>query len=315
MKKVVILLNMGGAENLGEVGIFLKNMFNDKYILTIKNERIRSILAWIIAHSRLNSARKNYEKIGGKSPLGALTRDLIANLNSLSDEFVFDYAMNYTPPFASDTFKKYPKESEFIVFPLYPHYSQTTIKSSVESAMLAATELGISHVKNVDYFYEDSDYSDIIVKNIVSSIANEDPSKIDLIFSAHSLPLSIIESGDPYKAHIENHVEILRSKLSDIGFKSISLAYQSRLGPIKWLSPNISDAISAVKSKRVLIYPISFCVDNSETDFELDIFYREFANKLDFTYFKVVKAPNSDLEFAKFILKKVREIDVNSRLN
>ncbi|ARR02559.1 ferrochelatase [Campylobacter vicugnae] len=310
MKRVVILLNMGGVDNLSQVRVFLTNMFNDPYILGIKNRHLRAFVAWMITMMRLKPATQNYIQLGGKSALGDITRSLVAKLNSKFgfDNLIFDYAMNYTPPFASDTLAKYKDADEIVLFPLYPHHSVTTITSSLDSAKRAIGNLDIkAKIKVVDYFYQNSKFNDIIVSHIAKSLGDDDASKIDLIFSAHSLPQKVIDSGDLYEKHLNEHLEILKSNLNNCGlrFNSVSLAYQSRLGPVKWLGPNLSEVLPSLSSKRAMIYPISFCIDNSETDFELAIEYKHIADDNKFNYYKVVKAPNDSDEFISFIAQNI----------
>ncbi|MBO5062945.1 MAG: ferrochelatase [Campylobacter sp.] len=310
MKRVVILLNMGGVDNLSQVRVFLTNMFNDPYILGIKNRHLRAFVAWMITMMRLKPATQNYIQLGGKSALGDITRSLVAKLNSKFgfDNLIFDYAMNYTPPFASDTLAKYKDADEIVLFPLYPHHSVTTIASSLDSAKRAIGNLDIkAKIKVVDYFYQNSKFNDIIVSHIAKSLGDDDASKIDLIFSAHSLPQKVIDSGDLYEKHLNEHLEILKSNLNNCGlrFNSVSLAYQSRLGPVKWLGPNLSEVLPSLSSKRAMIYPISFCIDNSETDFELAIEYKHIADDNKFDYYKVVKAPNDSDEFISFIAQNI----------
>lgn len=310
MKRVVILLNMGGVDNLSQVRVFLTNMFNDPYILGIKNRHLRAFVAWMITMMRLKPATQNYIQLGGKSALGDITRSLVAKLNSKFgfDNLIFDYAMNYTPPFASDALAKYKDADEIVLFPLYPHHSVTTIASSLDSAKRAIENLGIkAKIKVVDYFYQNSKFNDIIVSHIAKSLGDDDANKIDLIFSAHSLPQKIIDSGDLYEKHLNEHLEILKSNLNNYGlrFNSVSLAYQSRLGPVKWLGPNLSEVLPSLSSKRAMIYPISFCIDNSETDFELAIEYKHIADDNKFDYYKVVKAPNDSDEFISFIAQNI----------
>ena len=310
MKRVVILLNMGGVDNLSQVRVFLTNMFNDPYILGIKNRHLRAFVAWMITMMRLKPATQNYIQLGGKSALGDITRSLVAKLNSKFgfDNLIFDYAMNYTPPFASDTLAKYKDADEIVLFPLYPHHSVTTITSSLDSAKRAIDNFGIkAKIKVVDYFYQNSKFNDIIVSHIAKSLGDDDASKIDLIFSAHSLPQKVIDSGDLYEKHLNEHLEILKSNLNNCGlrFNSVSLAYQSRLGPVKWLGPNLSEVLPSLSSKRAMIYPISFCIDNSETDFELAIEYKHIADDNKFNYYKVVKAPNDSDEFISFIAQNI----------
>lgn len=310
MKRVVILLNMGGVDNLSQVRVFLTNMFNDPYILGIKNRHLRAFVAWMITMMRLKPATQNYIQLGGKSALSDITRSLVAKLNSKFgfDNLIFDYAMNYTPPFASDTLAKYKDADEIVLFPLYPHHSVTTITSSLDSAKRAIGNLDIkAKIKVVDYFYQNSKFNDIIVSHIAKSLGDDDANKIDLIFSAHSLPQKIIDSGDLYEKHLNEHLEILKSNLNNCGlrFNSVSLAYQSRLGPVKWLGPNLSEVLPSLSSKRAMIYPISFCIDNSETDFELAIEYKHIADDNKFDYYKVVKAPNDSDEFISFIAQNI----------
>ena len=410
MRKALILLNMGGPNDLSEVEIFLKNMFNDPFILGVKSDFWRSVLAALIVKSRTASARSNYEKLGGRSPICSITEALCERVNLLAraeldaglkfenadgaqnlkfqstakfqneiefqgaakfnspdfsatcklqnsakfqeggepggeakfqnrteftsaasesqqdvatqgealqneapknekpiDELICDYAMNYTPPFAEDVFKKYADFDEIILMPLYPHFSKTTVQSSLCSAEAALKQLGIKNYKIVDIFYDIAAYNEILLNLIASCIAKfsaDEISQISLIFSAHSLPVKMIAAGDPYEAQVEAHVEILKDLLAARGikFKEIILAYQSRLGPVKWLEPNIADVLRDLQSKKALIFPIAFCVDNSETDFELDIFYRASARELGYEYYEVCKCPNSREDFAKFIL-------------
>ncbi|WP_298053309.1 ferrochelatase [uncultured Campylobacter sp.] len=351
MKKALILLNMGGPNNLSEVEVFLKNMFNDPFILGVKSDFWRSVLAALIVRSRAAAARSNYEKLGGRSPICSITEALCERVNELAraelsaglkfkgaadasaageppqeaqaqgepsqnaalqdekpiDELICDYAMNYTPPFAEDVFKKYADFDEIILMPLYPHFSKTTVQSSLCSAEAALKQLGIKNYRIIDIFYDSAAYNEILLNLIASCVAKfsaDEISQISLIFSAHSLPVKMIAAGDPYEAQVEAHVEILKDLLAARGikFKEIILAYQSRLGPVKWLEPNIADVLRDLQSKKALIFPIAFCVDNSETDFELDIFYRASARELGYEYYEVCKCPNSREDFAKFIL-------------
>ena len=389
MKKALILLNMGGPNNLSEVEVFLKNMFNDPFILGVKSDFWRSVLAALIVRSRTSSARSNYEKLGGRSPICSITEALCERVNLLArakygaglkfenadsaqnlkfqsaakfqneiefqgaanelpqeaqaqdkpaqdtllqnqlpqsvpthgeplqneapqdekpiDELVCDYAMNYTPPFAEDVLKKYADFDEIILMPLYPHFSKTTVQSSLCSAEAALKWLGIKNYKTIDIFYDSAAYNEILLNLIASCVAKfsaDEISQISLIFSAHSLPVKMVAAGDPYEAQVKAHVKILKDLLAARGikFKEIILAYQSRLGPVKWLEPNVADVLRDLQSKKALIFPIAFCVDNSETDFELDIFYRASARELGYEYYEVCKCPNSREDFAKFIL-------------
>ena len=308
MKKALLLLNMGGANSLDDVEIFLTNMFNDPYILGIKNKFLRKFVAFMITKGRLKTAKHNYEQIGGKSPLCELTAKLCEKISSLQSEFdAVDFAMNYTSPFVKDVLKKYEKFDEIVLLPLYPHHSQTTITSSLADFKKAKEELKLkAKISLCEPFYDDDAYNKIIISHIREAINDTDISDISLIFSAHSLPRKIIEKGDIYEKHINEHVQILGKILKEQGlnFKDVSLAYQSRLGPVKWLEPSLNEALAKCENKKALIYPLSFCIDNSETIFELVIEYAKLAKELNFSFYKVAQCPNFSDEFASFILEK-----------
>ena len=310
MKKALLLLNMGGANSLDDVEIFLTNMFNDPYILGIKNKFLRKFVAFMITKGRLKTAKHNYEQIGGKSPLCELTAKLCEKVSSLQNEFdAIDFAMNYTSPFVKDVLKKYEKFDEIVLLPLYPHHSQTTITSSLADFKKAKEELKLkAKISLCEPFYDDDTYNKIIISHIREAIKDTDISDISLIFSAHSLPRKIIEKGDIYEKHVNEHVQILSKMLKEQGlnFKDVSLAYQSRLGPVKWLEPSLNEALAKCENKKALIYPLSFCIDNSETVFELVIEYAKIAKELNFSFYKVVSCPNFSDEFASFILQKVK---------
>ena len=308
MKKALLLLNMGGANSLDDVEIFLTNMFNDPYILGIKNKFLRKFVAFMITKGRLKTAKHNYEQIGGKSPLCELTAKLCEKISSLQSEFdAVDFAMNYTSPFVKDVLKKYEKFDEIVLLPLYPHHSQTTITSSLADFKKAKEELKLkAKISLCEPFYDDDAYNKIIISHIREAVKDTDISDISLIFSAHSLPRKIIEKGDIYEKHINEHVQILSKMLKEQGlnFKDVSLAYQSRLGPVKWLEPSLNEALAKCENKKALIYPLSFCIDNSETIFELVIEYAKLAKELNFSFYKVAQCPNFSDEFASFILEK-----------
>lgn len=300
-KKALVLLNMGGARNKNELKMFLTNMFNDKNILTMKSNFFRSLLAKIIVSSRLDSAWKNYEEIGNQSPINPLTESLVLKLNDeLSDVYVYQ-AMRYTPPFANECIKQLEEDGikDVILLPLYPQYSTTTTKSSVEDFEKFAEDK--FNVEIIDPFYKNDIFNDAIIEIIEESV--EDYSEYNLIFSAHGLPQKIVDSGDPYQKQIEEHVEILSKSLAEknINFKSVCLAYQSKVGPMKWLEPALDKELTKYKGEKVLIYPIAFIVDNSETDFELSIEYKEVADEIGIQDYKVCKCVNYNDKFIKAI--------------
>jgi len=299
--KALVLLNMGAARSKDELKIFLLNMFNDENIINIKNKTLRSMLASFIVMMRHDSAWKNYEQIGGCSPLHKLTDELITKLEIILPEYYITTAMRYTSQFAQTAIAKIKdqKIKDITLLPLYPQYSTTTTKSSLDDFLSkAATNMNINIIEP---FYENELYNQAIINNIKESI--NEYSSYELIFSAHGLPQKIVDKGDVYQEHIEQNVKILSDmlKVQNINFGSISLAYQSKVGPMKWLTPSLDDSLKDFKDKNVLIYPISFIIDNSETVFELDIEYREIAQQIGINDYKVVKCLNDDDIFVSAI--------------
>ena len=300
-KKALVLLNMGGARSKDELKVFLQNMFNDKYILTIKNETIRSMVAYLIITLRLDKAWENYEEIGGRSPLHELTDNLIKKLNAKLPEYFITTAMRYTSPFAQTAIARIKEQNitDVTLLPLYPQYSTTTTQSSVEDFIEKANDQ--FEINIVEPFYQNHLYNKAICDEIIKVQSRYDD--FHLIFSAHGLPQKVIDRGDPYQTQIEEHVEILKDTLSHYAtsFKSINLAYQSKVGPMKWLTPSLDDMLKNFKNKKVIIYPIAFIVDNSETAFELDIEYREIAEQIGVKEYKVCKCVNDNDSFCDAI--------------
>lgn len=295
--KALVLLNMGGARTKDELKMFLTNMFNDKNILTFKSDFLRSLVAKIIVTSRTDSAWENYEEIGGFSPINPLTEKLVKKLDDELSSVCVMQAMRYTPPRAIDCIEELEKKGikDVVLLPLYPQYSTTTTKSSVEEFEEVAK--GRFNIEVIEPFYKNEIFNNAIVDTIKSTVEN--PSEYNLIFSAHGLPQKVVDNGDPYEKHVNEHVEILSNILKEnkINFKSISLAYQSKVGPMKWLEPALDSELEKYYDEKVLIYPIAFIVDNSETDFELSIEYKEEADKIGISDYKVCKCLNDDDKF------------------
>lgn len=305
-QKALILLNMGGPNNLQEVGLFLSNMFNDKNIITTQSTLLRRFIAFMITASRTKKAQANYAKIGGKSPLVGYTQKLVAKLQKELPSLHVNFAMRYTPPFCEGVIQEIMEKeiSEVLLLPLYPHYSTTTTKSSVEDFMDVAQALGFKgKISVIERFYDNASYNQLLIQKIKEALGAYDAPTFELIFSAHSLPQKIVDKGDPYQKEIELHVKILSELLAKQGvhFKAIHLAYQSKLGPLKWLEPSLEQKLSSLQNKNALIVPLSFTIDNSETEFELSIEYAEVADHLGFEHYLVAKCPNDDDAFVACI--------------
>lgn len=302
-QKAVILLNMGGASNSNEIQVFLTNMFNDKNILNIPNP-IRKLVAFLITRSRLNAAKENYARIGGGSPILGHTKKLLAKLQKALPDTEVSCIMRYTPPRAFEELKRLQAMgiTELFLIPLYPQYSTTTTKSSLEEIDAVLKELNYAPTcHTIEHFYDDPLYTETLIEKIIEQMEGEDTKTFDLVFSAHSLPQKVVDRGDPYEREVNEHVAILVEALEARGlyFKNVHIAYQSKLGPVKWLEPSLESVLETMENKKVLISPLSFTIDNSETDFELAIEYREVAEALDFESYRICRCPNDSDRFVE----------------
>ena len=306
MKRAIVLMNMGGPNNLDEVKVFLKNMFNDKYIIGAP-QPIRALIASFITFKRLEIAKENYRNLGGMSPIIGHTKRLVRRLEKEVDADVF-FEMRYTYPFAKNVLEKLKNYDEIYAIPMYPHYSSTTTKSSIEDFMKIAKKYNLDKkVKTIDSYYNNILYNKTIVERIKEALDGDNSEEFELVFSAHGLTQRTINKGDLYQKHILANVESAKKELlkQNINFKKIHVAYQSRLGPMEWLRPYMEDKLKEIKSK-VIIYPISFTVDNSETKGELVLEYGELAHELGIKDYRVANAPNHHPYFIN-ALKEIYE--------
>lgn len=315
-EKAVILLNMGGASNPDEIKMFLTNMFNDRNILNIPNP-IRKLVAFLITRSRLNAAKENYAQIGGGSPLLGHTKRLVKKLQSVLPECEVACIMRYTPPRAYEELKRLQAMGirELFLIPLYPQYSTTTTKSSLEEIDAVLEKLAYAPTcHTLTRFYDDHLYTETVIEKIVEQLEGESAETFDLIFSAHSLPQKIVDRGDPYEKEVNEHVAILVEALGKKGirFKNVHTAYQSKLGPVKWLEPSLESVLEGVENKKVIISPLSFTIDNSETDFELAIEYREFADENGFETYRVCRCPNDSDRFVETLAALYRRMEAEA---
>lgn len=309
MRRAILLLNMGGPNNLDEVEVFLTNMFNDKRIIAAPKP-IRAMIAKFITWKRKDEAKANYAHLGGKSPIIAHTQNLVSKLSASLGVNV-EMVMRYTPPYAHDVLKRLRDFDEIYAIPLYPHFSSTTTLSSFDDLYKAHKELGLkAKIKTIDKYYADRDYNNAIVTRIREALGVDKPEDFELVFSAHGLPKKIIEKGDLYQKHIRANVYHARRALLEAGlhFHKTHLAYQSRLGPLEWIRPYLEDKLKALQKKKVIIYPITFTVDNSETEYELEVEYREKAEEMGFSDYRVAKAPNDHDYFVKSLGEIYKEM-------
>ncbi len=288
MKKAIVLSNMGGARSPEELKLFLKNMFSDPRIIPGK---IRHLIAALLPSYRYKKVWKDYEKIGG-SRIYDITESLIGEMKKENPTDIL-LSMRYTHPFLEESVKGY---EELLILPLYPHYSSTTTGSIHDEIEQMNFDGKITVIPE---FYKNKEFNQLIVQSISREIKH--PQDYHLVFSAHGLPEYITKKGDPYISQVYEHVELLKKILPE--FKSIEVGFQSRLGPVKWQKPYLEEVLKNFKNEKVVVYPISFLIDNSETDFELKIEYAHWAKKLGVKEYKVIECLNDHPDFAQFINK------------
>ena len=309
-KEAVILLNMGGPNNLHEVEMFLKNMFADKNILTMKSALLRKLVGGLIVFNRVEASQEIYRQLGGKSPIVGHTKKLVEKLQEkLGDGCIVDFAMRYTPPFASEVIERLEEEDidKIYLIPLYPQYSTTTTKSSLEDFEETYHKSGGKALLiEIKHFFENKTYNKAVIESIKKTVGESEYRDFDIIFSAHGLPKKIVDAGDVYEQHVNRHVEILKTMMQeeDMKFHDVHLAYQSKVGRMEWLSPSLEDKLKTVRNRGVIIFPIAFTIDNSETDFELGVEYKEIADEFGFKEYRVCECPND----SELFVEALREI-------
>ena len=310
-KKALILMNMGASRNKKEFKIFLKNMFFDEAILPIKNKILRKIISFFIVRKIYKKNWKNFEKIWWTSPMHKITEKLLKKLEKKLDNFKIFYSMRYTSPFSEEIIKKLKKENikEVILFPLYPHNSIATNVSSIKDFEKKAKNF--FKIKKIKAFFENEIYNSIIIENIRKKMKNKKFENYEFIFSAHSMPKRVIDSGDTYQKHIEKNIEILKKEFekNNMNFNSITLAYQSKVWKQEWLEPSLWKILKKMKNKNVIIYPISFIIDNSETVYELDIEYKEIAKNFWVKDYIRVDCINDNEKFCNMIIWELKKIN------
>lgn len=319
-KYAVVLFQLGGPDSLDAVEPFLFNLFMDPDIIDFPGARFgRKLLAKLISSTRSKKVKARYEEIGGKSPILELTqaqaRALEKTLNRTISAKAF-IAMRYWHPLTDVAVSEVKKGSfdEIILLPLYPHYSITTTGSSINEWNRQCARLNLDSVpqKLVHHFYDNPHYIEAIVQNVnksLEALAGIDPQNVYLVFSAHGVPVSIIEKGDPYQRHIENTVQLVLRR--GAWPNPHILCYQSKVGPAEWLKPSLNSTISSLAQKgvkHVLVIPVAFVTDHIETLDEINIETREKAEKLGIEHFAVMPALNDHPKFIEALAQEVMKL-------
>ena len=306
----VVLFNLGGPDRIESVRPFLENLFRDPAILRVPGF-IRPWLGKFIAKRRTKAASENYAILGGGSPLLELTQGQARSLEgALAGEAEAEYrcfiAMRYWHPMSDACARDVAAwgADEVLLLPLYPHFSTTTTGSSVADWHRAARQAGIDLPSaTLCCWHSDTGFAAAtaaLVRTAYEKALAELPAgaKLRVLFSAHGLPESIVKAGDPYQWQVEQSVVAVLEQLGIDGLDHV-VCYQSRVTPQKWIGPSTEDELerAAHDKAAVLVCPIAFVSEHSETLVELDVEYREEAERLGVPGYFRVPAQNSDPAF------------------
>lgn len=281
-RTAVVVFNLGGPDSAAAVEPFLVNLFSDPAIIALPNP-LRWAVARLIARRRAALARQIYARIGDASPLLANTETQSRALEAaLGPGFKTFIAMRYWPPMSSETaaLVKEWQPGEIVLLPLYPQFSSTTTASSFDAWRLAAAEVALEvPTRAICCYPTESGFIKALARELRTALdAWPDPRPPRVLLSAHGLPKRIVARGDPYQWQIEATAAALRASLDRPDLEWV-VCYQSRVGPLAWLEPATDAEIcrAGVDGVGLIVLPIAFVSEHSETLVELDIDYRHLA--------------------------------------
>ncbi|GGG32465.1 ferrochelatase [Caldovatus sediminis] len=323
----IVLFNLGGPDSPEAVRPFLVNLFTDPAILRVPGF-VRPWLGRLIAWRRTRPARENYAVLGGRSPLLELTeRQARALEAALAEEAGVEakcfVAMRYWHPMsdaAAQAVKAWAPD-EILLLPLYPQYSTTTTGSSVAAWAEAAGRAGLGGVPTTTLCCWHSDPAFVRATAAILRRAHDEaraalPAEVPLrvLFSAHGLPEGIVRAGDPYQWQVERSVAAVRAALGIPGLDH-AICYQSRVTPQRWIGPSTEEEIgrAAREGVAVLVCPIAFVSEHSETLVELDVEYRHLAERLGVPGYFRAPAQNADAAFVAALAGLVRRARASGR--
>jgi len=318
----IVLFQLGGPDTLEAIEPFLYNLFCDPDIIDFPFARIgRKPLAKLISTTRARKVQHHYATIGGGSPIRKHTerqaRALETELRHQGLDAQCFVAMRYWHPFTHEALSQLRVAGcdEIVLLPLYPQYSSTTTGSSLNEWRRLFR--GETPVHCIETFYRHPDYLDSVIEKINEALSRfSDPSQPDIVFSAHSIPMSVIEKGDPYQRHIEDTVQLLMQRG---GWRNPHrLCYQSKVGASRWLQPSLHQTLRRLASEQVreiCVVPVAFVSDHVETLGEIDHQARHEAHELGFTQFEMSAGLNDSPKFISALARLVKQALGNAVLS
>ncbi len=319
-RSALVLLQMGGPSMLDDLRPFYDRLFADADLIQLPRvaSPIRPLLAHALARYRARAMRERYTLIGGGSPLlrhtAGLSFVLERELGVRGATSSVKVAMRYTAPFATDVVGDLAAEDvdDVVLLPLYPHWSRSTTGSSVADFAAAARAKSLqARVRLVRSWGASPAYLDLLghyIRRAYFDLRREWEGPIHLLFSAHGLPVSYVQRGDPYRDEVEATARAVTTRLP--GLPDWRLSYQSRMGPVRWIGPSTDEALRELASegaRALIVVPLGFVSDHIETLYDLDLLYRGQAEALGIHHYRRVATFNSDPAFARVLIQVLAE--------
>ncbi len=313
-KVAIVLFNLGGPDSPAAIKPFLLNLFRDPAILRVPFF-VRPFLARIITRSRVAPATANYALLGGKSPLLGLTQEQAEAALPEVEAKCF-IAMRYWHPFSLEAARavKAWGPDRIVLMPLYPQFSTTTTGSSLVAWRQAAAKVGLAADTTTLCCYPDEPGFVAATASLVRAAYDRARATLDpavplrVLFSAHGLPEVIVQGGDPYQWQVERTVDaVVRAFGADLEYR---VCYQSRATPQKWIEPSTDHEVEQAgrDGTAVLVVPIAFVSEHTETLVELDVEYRDLAVKHGVPGYFRVPTQNADPGFIAALAGVVRRV-------
>jgi ferrochelatase len=304
----VVLLNLGGPLRQADVEPFMYKLFADAEIVRFPGPRfLQPLYATLLSKGRAREVRGRYQEIGGGSPIlaqtaaqaAALRQALRASGRSEPVKILFRYAA----PRAAGLLRALRAQGIRRLLPvtLYPHDCRGTTGSSLSELGREAAAQGLELLPGVLHYATDPHYLDSLAAPLEAALRLRPEATV--VFSAHSLPAKAVERGDPYQREITATVEALKARLGDLpgGYR---LAYQSKVGPIRWLEPELGGVLKTLGGRDLIVLPVSFVSEHIETLHELDILFREVARAAGVRSYHRLPAPGVHPSFIRCLCER-----------
>ncbi len=320
-RRAVLFLQLGGPETLEDVPAFLYRLFSDPDVIRVRPALLRKGIAATIALGRKKASRALYASIGGGSPIRRLTEQQASGTEQLlaaeGRGALVRAAMTCSAPLVEDVVRDLAASGvdRFLALPLYPQYSLTTTKGALERSRAAVRRFAPgAHLDELGSFPTHPLFVEAHADGIREELAkfpDPRPEAVQLVFSAHSIPKKLVtKEGDPYASEVEASMRAILARLDWKG--AVTLAYQSKLGPVEWLGPPTSEVLAELghrRQRQVLVVPIAFVTDHVETLQEIDQLFAGQARAAGIEHFRRTRGLNDRPVFLRALADLVRSAE------